>query len=120
MEGIWRSFHEAVCLFNGLVSWIIYFWSAQVCENRNHDMVLSLWGQILARWAENIYEITKIIYGWSTMKHEVAEMCKTCGCTPCGCGRKIVDGVCEGCGNPYDECTCDWEKGNHSTRRTPM
>jgi len=34
-------------------------------------------------------------------------MCKSCGCTLCRCGRKIVDGVCEGCGKPYDECTCE-------------
>lgn len=33
-------------------------------------------------------------------------MCKTCGCTPCKCGRKIVNKVCEGCGKPYDDCTC--------------
>lgn len=36
-------------------------------------------------------------------------MCKTCGCMSCKCGRKIVDGVCEGCGKPYDECTCEKE-----------
>ena len=34
-------------------------------------------------------------------------MCKTCGCTPCKCGGKIVNGVCEGCGKPYDNCTCE-------------
>jgi hypothetical protein len=39
-------------------------------------------------------------------KFEVMDMCKTCGCTPCKCGEKIVNGVCEGCGKPYDECTC--------------
>jgi len=33
-------------------------------------------------------------------------MCKTCGCEPCKCGRQIVDGVCEGCRKPYDECSC--------------
>ena len=34
-------------------------------------------------------------------------MCKTCGCTPCKCGRKIVKGVCEKCGKKYDDCTCE-------------
>lgn len=24
----------------------------------------------------------------------------------CKCGRKIVNGVCEGCGKSYDACTC--------------
>ena len=33
-------------------------------------------------------------------------MCKGCGCIACKCGRKIVNGVCEGCGKPYDACTC--------------
>jgi len=33
-------------------------------------------------------------------------MCKTCGCEPCKCGREIVNGVCKGCGKPYDECLC--------------
>lgn len=36
-------------------------------------------------------------------------MCDTCGCTPCGCGRKIVDGVCEGCSKPAKDCTCKEE-----------
>ena len=34
-------------------------------------------------------------------------MCKTCGCTPCKCGAIIVNGVCEGCGKTYDDCTCE-------------
>jgi len=33
-------------------------------------------------------------------------MCKTCGCTHCKCGAKIVNGVCEGCKKPYNDCTC--------------
>jgi hypothetical protein len=33
-------------------------------------------------------------------------MCKTCGCTPCKCGRPIEKGVCSGCGKPYDDCSC--------------
>ncbi|MDD5465524.1 MAG: phosphoribosyltransferase family protein [Candidatus Omnitrophica bacterium] len=35
-----------------------------------------------------------------------ARMCKTCGCSPCKCGRKIVKGVCQGCGKKNDECSC--------------
>jgi hypothetical protein len=38
------------------------------------------------------------------------KMCKTCGCTPCKCGRKIVKGVCEKCGKEYDKCTCEKTK----------
>lgn len=34
-------------------------------------------------------------------------MCDVCGCTPCKCGKEIVDGVCSGCGKPADECTCE-------------
>lgn len=34
-------------------------------------------------------------------------MCKTCGCTPCSCGRDIVKGVCEGCGKVHDDCACE-------------
>jgi hypothetical protein len=33
-------------------------------------------------------------------------MCKVCGCTPCKCGKKIVNGKCEGCGKELDKCTC--------------
>jgi hypothetical protein len=36
-------------------------------------------------------------------------MCKTCGCTPCKCGRPIENGVCSGCGKPYDDCDCKEE-----------
>lgn len=35
-----------------------------------------------------------------------AKMCKTCGCSPCKCGKKIVKGVCQGCGKKSDECSC--------------
>lgn len=34
-------------------------------------------------------------------------MCKTCGCTPCSCGKDIVNGVCEGCGKVQDDCACE-------------
>jgi hypothetical protein len=34
-------------------------------------------------------------------------MCTECGCTDCKCGRSIVNGVCEGCGNPYESCLCN-------------
>jgi hypothetical protein len=35
-------------------------------------------------------------------------MCDTCGCTPCKtCGKPIEDGVCSGCGQAADECTCE-------------
>ena len=37
-------------------------------------------------------------------------MCKVCGCTPCKCGRLIINRVCEGCGKPYDLCTCEPKK----------
>ena len=33
-------------------------------------------------------------------------MCKSCGCMRCKCGRRIVNGVCEGCGKPYEACDC--------------
>ena len=34
-------------------------------------------------------------------------MCESCGCTPCDCGKKIVNGVCEGCGKLANDCTCE-------------
>lgn len=43
------------------------------------------------------------------MKGGEIDMCKTCGCTPCKCGADIVNGVCEGCGKAYDDCTCKEE-----------
>ena len=43
-------------------------------------------------------------------------MCKTCGCTPCKCGGKIVNGVCEGCGKPYDNCTCEKKQYSHQIK----
>ncbi len=33
-------------------------------------------------------------------------MCDVCGYKPCKCGAPIVNGVCEECGNPTDECLC--------------
>lgn len=50
---------------------------------------------------QNSSQLTKITH------EEVRNMCQTCGCTPCKCGRKIVNGVCEGCGKAYDDCTCE-------------
>ncbi len=38
-------------------------------------------------------------------------MCKTCGCTPCGCGANVVDGVCEVCRKHPDECSCEKKQG---------
>ena len=34
-------------------------------------------------------------------------MCKVCGCTACRCGRKIINKVCAGCGQSYNNCTCE-------------
>jgi len=49
----------------------------------------------------NIY----IIRIWISLL-ELKAMCKVCGCTPCKCGRDIVNAVCAGCKKPYDDCTC--------------
>jgi len=38
-------------------------------------------------------------------------MCQSCGCTPCKtCGGPIEDGVCAGCGQTADDCTCAEEE----------
>jgi hypothetical protein len=35
-------------------------------------------------------------------------MCDSCGCIPCtACGASILDGVCSGCGERPDDCTCE-------------
>lgn len=35
-------------------------------------------------------------------------MCDSCGCTPCNvCGAPIEDGVCSGCGEKPNNCTCE-------------
>ncbi|MFA5424041.1 MAG: hypothetical protein WC374_09320 [Phycisphaerae bacterium] len=37
-------------------------------------------------------------------------MCQECGCSPCEkCGMPIEDGVCSGCGNKSEDCTCEEE-----------
>src|SRR5512141_3148818 len=34
-------------------------------------------------------------------------MCQTCGCEPCKtCGMAIKNGVCVGCSQPSEKCTC--------------
>ncbi len=34
-------------------------------------------------------------------------MCEGCGCMSCEtCGGRIEDGVCAGCGEPANDCTC--------------
>jgi hypothetical protein len=34
-------------------------------------------------------------------------MCQTCGCEPCRtCGMAIKNGVCVGCSQPSEKCTC--------------
>jgi len=37
-------------------------------------------------------------------------MCDECGCTPCKCGAKVEEGVCEKCGKPPEECECEKEE----------
>jgi hypothetical protein len=38
-------------------------------------------------------------------------MCEGCGCTPCEtCGGPMEDGVCAGCGETANECTCEPEE----------
>jgi len=37
-------------------------------------------------------------------------MCDKCGCTPCKCGGMAIDGICEGCSKPAEECTCEGEE----------
>jgi len=37
-------------------------------------------------------------------------MCDECGCSPCGCGAKVVEEACEKCGKPPEECECEKEE----------
>jgi hypothetical protein len=46
-------------------------------------------------------------------------MCDTCGCTPCSCGGKIVEGNCDGCNKPMAECDCEPKKESEETPETP-
>jgi hypothetical protein len=35
-------------------------------------------------------------------------MCDVCGCGPCvACGALIEDGLCSGCGEKPENCTCE-------------
>lgn len=35
-------------------------------------------------------------------------MCESCGCIPCdACGAPVQNGICAGCGEMTDNCTCE-------------
>jgi len=35
-------------------------------------------------------------------------MCESCGCIPCdACGAPVENGICAGCGEAPDNCTCE-------------
>lgn len=46
-------------------------------------------------------------------------MCKSCGCSPCKCGRKIVNKVCSGCGKKYNDCDCKEISGKEADTDQP-